>query len=77
MLKVGTDDNLADALTKPLTSQGILQHVEGLRYDMRQDRHRLAPSVEETGDGDDDDNNDDDDDDGKYDGDDYEEDPGK
>ena len=75
--KVGTDDNLADALTKPLTSQGILKHVEGLRYEMRQDRHRLAPSVEEAGDGDVDDNDDDDDDDGKYGGDDYEEDPGE
>ena len=27
--KVSTDENLADALTKPLTFQGIVQHVEG------------------------------------------------
>ena len=74
--KVGTDENLADALTKPLTSQGILKHVEGLKYDMRQDRHRLAPSVgekEEDGDGDEND----DDDDVDVDGDDYEESPGE
>ena len=70
--KVGTDDNLADALTKPLTSQGILKHVEGLRYEMRQDRHRLAPQVEDEGGRLDDDDDDVNDDDG-----DYEEDPGE
>ena len=43
--KVSTDENLADALTKPLTSDGIIKHVEGLGYEMRQDRHRLAPEV--------------------------------
>ena len=75
--KVGTDENLADALTKPLTSQGVLKHVEGLRYDMRQDRHRLAPSVGEKGEDGDGDENDDDDDDVDVDGDDYEESPGE
>ena len=57
--KVSTDENLADALTKPLTNEGIIQHVRGLGYEMRQDRHRLAPEVtreefDELDDGDDD-----------------------
>ena len=57
--KVSTDENLADALTKPLTNEGIIKHVQGMGYDLRQDRHRLAPSVEaeefeEADDGDDD-----------------------
>ena len=70
--KVSTDENLADALTKPLTNEGIIQHVLGLGYEMRQDRHRLAPEVtrEEL----DEDGNDDDVD---NDGDDHEEDPRK
>ena len=43
--KVKTDENLADAMTKPLTNEGIIKHVQGLGYEMRQDRHRLAPEV--------------------------------
>ena len=45
--KVSTDENLADALTKPLTNEGIMKHVQALGYEMRQDRHRLAHDVTE------------------------------
>ena len=44
--KVRTDENLADALTKPLTNEDIIKHVQGMGYDLRRDRHRLAPAVE-------------------------------
>ena len=43
--KVKTDKNLADALTKPLTNEDILKHIHGMGYEMRRDRHRLAPAV--------------------------------
>ena len=61
--KVNTDENLADALTKPLTNEDIIKHIHGMGYEMRQDRHRLAPAVtaeefEEEADGEDDGEND-------------------
>ena len=49
MEKVSTEENLADALTKPLTNEGIIKHVQGSGYEMRQDRHRLVPNVEDEG----------------------------
>ena len=46
LVKVGTDENLADALTKPVGAADIYKHAEGLGYEMRQDRHPLAPSID-------------------------------
>ena len=43
--KVKTDENLADALTKALTNEDIIKHIQGMGYAMRQYRHRLAPAV--------------------------------
>ena len=44
--KVGTDDNLADALTKGVDANSIAKHVEGVSIELRQDRHALAPALE-------------------------------
>ena len=44
--KVGTDDNLADALTKGVDAAAIEKHLEGVRVEIRCDRHRLAPELE-------------------------------
>ena len=44
--KVGTDDNLADALTKGVDAAAIAYHLEGVRVELRRDRHRLAPELE-------------------------------
>ena len=45
--KVGTEENLADALTKGVDAATIATHVEGVGMELRSDRHRLAPSLEE------------------------------
>ena len=45
IVKVATERNLADALTKPVSAEIIKRHVEGIGAEMRKDRHRLAPSV--------------------------------
>ena len=74
--KIKTDENLADALTKPLNNEDIIKHVQGMGYDLRIDRHRLAPAVEreefeEADDGDDDhddDNNEEENDKAQHDG---------
>ena len=50
LVKVGTDENLADALTKPVGAADIYKHSLGLGYEMREDRHPLAPKVDEKGD---------------------------
>ena len=44
--KVGTDDNLADALTKGVDAAAIQAHLEGVRVELRCDRHQLAPTLE-------------------------------
>ena len=44
--KVGTDENLADALTKGGDASVISTHVAGVGMELRGDRHRLAPSLE-------------------------------
>jgi hypothetical protein len=44
--KVGTDDNLADALTKGVDAVAIQRHVEGVSIELREDRHHLAPALE-------------------------------
>ena len=44
--KVGTDDNLADALTKGVDAYAIQRHLEGVRVELRCDRHQLAPVID-------------------------------
>jgi len=44
--KVGTDDNLADALTKGVDAHAIQRHLEGVRVELRCDRHQLAPVID-------------------------------
>ena len=41
--KVGTDENLADALTKGVDAAAIQHHLRGVGIEVRDDRHRLAP----------------------------------
>ena len=43
--KVGTDDNLADALTKAVDAKSIEKHVHGTGGMVLTNRHRLAPKV--------------------------------
>ena len=45
--KVGTDDNLADALIKGVDAAAIQRHLEGVRVELRCDRHQLAPALED------------------------------
>jgi len=49
LTKVGTDENLADALTKGVDSATLMFHVKGVGMELRQDRHKLAPVLEGTG----------------------------
>ena len=49
--KVGTDDNLADALTKGVDATAIQAHLKGVRVELRCDRHQLAPTLEAKNDG--------------------------
>ena len=44
-MKVKTDENMADALTKALDSKGIGSHVEGVGSEIRMGRHPLAPKL--------------------------------
>ena len=44
--KVGTDDNPADALTKGVDAAAIQQHLEGVRIELRDDRHQIALELE-------------------------------
>ena len=44
--KVGTDDNLVDALTKGADANSIAKHVDGVSIELLQDRHALAPTLE-------------------------------
>ena len=43
--KVGTDENLADALTKGVDAAAILYHCNGIAMELRGDRHRMAPAL--------------------------------
>ena len=45
--KVGTDENLSDALTKPVDSKTMNYHIAGLAGEIREDRHPLAPIVDD------------------------------
>ena len=44
--KVGTDENLADALTKGVDAATIQYHLRGVGIEVRDDRHRLAPVLD-------------------------------
>ena len=43
---MGTDDNLADALTKGVDAYSISKHVTGAGMELKDDRHRMAPVLE-------------------------------
>ena len=43
--KVGTDDNLSDALTKGVDSAAIQKHLQGVGIEIRRDRHSIAPAL--------------------------------
>ena len=45
IVKVKSEENLADALTKALDSKGIKSHVEGMGAEIRKNRHQLAPKL--------------------------------
>ena len=42
---MGTDENIADALTKVVNRDTLEYHVEHTFAECRRDRHRLAPEV--------------------------------
>ena len=46
IVKVGTDDNLADALTKAVDARIIGEQIAGVGACVRIDRHRLAPKID-------------------------------
>ena len=43
--KVGTNENIADALTKALNAETLGHHVENSSAECRRDRHWMAPAV--------------------------------
>ena len=46
--KAGTDNNLADALIKGVDANDIQYHLDGVKIEIRIDRHPIAPALEET-----------------------------
>ena len=42
---IKTEDNLADAPTKPVNAETLKYHVDHSSAECRKDRHRLAPGV--------------------------------
>ncbi len=46
IVKVRTDENLADAMTKPVDGGGLLRHVEGVGCWIAQGRHREMPELD-------------------------------
>ena len=45
-MQVGTEENLADAMTKAVDAKIIGKHIAGVGAQVRIDRHRLAPKVD-------------------------------
>ena len=45
--KIGTLENIADAMTKPVNAETLKYHVDNSSAECRRDRHRLAPDVTE------------------------------
>ena len=48
IIKVATEENLADALTKAVDAKIIEKHIAGVGAQVRIDRHQLAPKVDKT-----------------------------
>ena len=46
--KVNSNENLADALTKGVDSETLQYHIKGVGAEIRSDRHRMAPTVQES-----------------------------
>ena len=46
IIKVGTLENLADALTKALDAESMRRHLVGVNAGVRTDRHNLTPKLE-------------------------------
>ena len=44
--KVGTDDNLADALTKGVDAAAVRRHLDEVQVELRNERHSLAPELD-------------------------------
>ena len=44
--KVGTLENLADAMTKAIDNESIQRHLIGIDAETRNDRHHLTPKLE-------------------------------
>ena len=47
VVKVPTEENLADALTKGVESETLKFHVRGVGAEIRNDRHEMAPATED------------------------------
>lgn len=45
ILKVKGAKNLADSLTKYVTSEGLAMHMKGVSQEFKEDRHELMPEV--------------------------------
>ncbi len=46
IVKVRSEDNLADALTKPMDAVSIQRHIEGIGAGVSKTRHPLTPKLE-------------------------------
>ena len=46
IIKVGTLENLADALTKSLDAESMRRHLVGVNAGVHTDRHNLTPKLE-------------------------------
>ena len=46
---IKTYKNLADALTKGVAATAIQRHLDGVRVELRNDMHQIAPELEEEG----------------------------
>ena len=46
VVKVGTGENVADALTKFVSKDGMSRHLLATKQDARDGRHALAPATE-------------------------------
>ncbi len=51
VVKVPTEENLADAVTKGVESETLKFHVQGVGAGIRRDRHDMAPKMEGEGEG--------------------------
>ena len=45
--KVGTNDNIADAITKAVNAETLRYHVENSSAECRRDQHHIAPMITE------------------------------